>query len=93
MFLAKVKKSIVATAKHPTYAAKKVFVVQPIEPDGTETGAEWIAIDCVGAGRGDTVICGSSPGVARKIFKIGRAPIRTLIIAIVDRIDFNRKLA
>ena len=87
MFLAKVKKSIIATAKHSAYAGKRVFVVQPVEPTGREKGGEWVAVDCVGAGCGDTVVCGSSPGVAGKLFTLKRAPIRTLILAIVDRID------
>jgi ethanolamine utilization protein EutN len=89
VFLAKVKNPVTATQKHATYARKKVFVVQPVNPDGTERGDEWVAVDCVGAGPGDVVVCGSSPGVAKKIFNIGRAPIRTLIIAIVDSIDYR----
>lgn len=89
MFLATVKKTVVATIKHPSYAGKKVFVVQPVNPDGKECGDEWVAVDCVGAGCGNTVVCGSAPGVASKIFKIDRAPIRTIILAIVDRIDFR----
>jgi microcompartment protein CcmK/EutM len=89
VFLAKVKKSATSTQKHAAYNGKKVFVVQPVAPDGKEQGDEWVAIDCVGAGQGDIVVCGSSPGVAKKIFNIGRAPIRTLIIAIVDSVDFH----
>jgi ethanolamine utilization protein EutN len=89
MFLAKVKKHLVATEKHEAYDRKKVFVVQPVDPDGTERGDEWVAVDCVGAGIGSTVVCGSAPGVAKKIFKVDRAPIRTLIIAIVDTIDYR----
>jgi microcompartment protein CcmK/EutM len=91
VFLARVKKSVTATQKHATYACKKVFVVSPVTPDGNEQGDECVAVDCVGAGPGDIVICGSSPGVAKKIFKIGRAPIRTLIIAIVDSIDYREE--
>jgi ethanolamine utilization protein EutN len=89
MFLATVKKIVTATQKHPAYPGKKVFVVQPITPEGRETGDEWVAVDCVGAGCGNTVLCGSAPGVAKKIFKMDRAPIRTLIVAIVDRIDYR----
>ena len=89
MFLAQVIKSVVATQKHESYERKKVFVVQPVTPDGRATGDEWVAVDCVGAGCGNTVVCGSAPGVAKKIFKVDRAPIRTLIIAIVDTIDYR----
>jgi ethanolamine utilization protein EutN len=89
VFLAKVKKTVTATMKHAAYTGKKVFVVQPITPGGKELGDEWVAMDCVGAGCGATVLCGSSPGVAKSIFGMQRAPIRTLILAIVDSIDYR----
>lgn len=89
MFLAKVKKKIVATEKHVAYQGKTVFLVQSILPDGTETSEEWLAMDYVGAGVGDTVVCGGAPGVAQSVFKLNKAPIRTLIMAIVDTIDYR----
>jgi ethanolamine utilization protein EutN len=79
----------VSTIKHPAYVGRRVFVVQPVTPDGGERGGEWVAVDYVGAGIGDTVVCGSSPGAARKLFGMERIPIRTLILAIVDRIDLH----
>lgn len=89
MFLAKIKKIVTATEKHAAYQNRHVFVVQPVLPDGKEKGEEWVAIDCVGAGVGDTVVCGGAPGVARDLFNLDLAPIRTLIVAIVDSIDYR----
>ena len=91
MFLAKVKRIVVSVVKHPAYQGKRVFVVQPVMPDGTETGEEWVGVDTTGAAIGDTVICGGAPGVAQKVFGLELAPIRTLIIAIVDSIDTGDK--
>jgi ethanolamine utilization protein EutN len=89
MFLAKVKKRVVSTKKHAAYAGKRVFVIQPVNPDGTEIDDERVAMDYVGASPGDTVVCGGAPGAAQEVFRLDRAPIRTLIMAIVDRIDFR----
>ncbi len=89
MFLAKVTKRVVATQKHPAFTGKTVFVVQPVRPDGSADGPEWVAVDYVNAGLGDTVVCGGAPGVAKTVFGIERAPIRTLIMAIVEKIDYN----
>jgi microcompartment protein CcmK/EutM len=89
MFLAKVTKRVVAVEKHPAYVGKRVYVVQPVLPDGTFDGDEWVAMDYVHAGIGDTVICGGAPGVAKTVFGLERAPIRTLIMAIVDQIEYN----
>jgi ethanolamine utilization protein EutN len=87
MFLARIVKRVVATKKHPAYRGRSVFVVRSVEPGGKETGEECVAMDTVGAGIGDTVVCGGAPGAAQEVFKLDRAPIRTLIIAIVDSVE------
>ena len=89
MFLAKVKHTITSTEKHAAYNAKRVFIVQPVLPDGTERGDEWAAMDYVGCRIGDIVVCGGAPGVAQDVFGLDRAPIRTLIMAIVDSIEYR----
>ena len=89
MYLAKVKKIVVSTEKHPAYKGKRVFLVETVRPDGNSTGKEEVALDYVGCGIGDTVVCGGAPGVAKDVFGLERAPIRTLIMAIVDRIDYR----
>ena len=42
-----------------------------------------------GAGEGDTVIVGAGPGVAQEVFGIENAPIRELIMGIVDHFDVS----
>ena len=89
MFLARVEKKIVSSAKHRAYDGKTVYVVQPVNPDGKPKGSEWVAVDYVGANIGDIVVCGGAPGVARDVFHMDLAPIRTLIMAIVDRVEYT----
>jgi bacterial microcompartment shell vertex protein len=91
MFLARVEKKVVSSQKNKAYNGKTVFVVQPVYPNGKPKGDEWVAIDYVGAGVGDIVVCGGAPGVARTVFNLELAPIRTLIMAIVDTIDYRDK--
>lgn len=88
MFLARIVKKVISIEKHNAYNGKIVFVVQPILPGGTADGNEWIAMDYVGAGVGDIVVCGGAPGVAKTVFNIKLAPIRTLIMAVVDKINY-----
>ncbi len=90
MYLAKVTKRVVSVIKHQAYNSKKVYVVRPVHPDGTMLEEEHVALDYIGAGVGDIVVCGGAPGVAQSIFGLELAPIRTLIIAIVDKIDYNK---
>ncbi len=89
MFLAKVQKKIISTIKHPSYNGRTIYLVQPILPDGQAEGDEWVAIDYVGAGVGDVVICGGAPGVAKTVFNLKAAPIRTLIMAVVESISYH----
>lgn len=89
MFLAKVTKKVVSSQKHRAYVGRIVYVVQPVKPDGTDDGDEWVAMDYVGAGIGDTVVCGGAPGVSKIVFDLDLAPIRTLIMAIVDTVDYR----
>ena len=89
MFLARVEKRIVSTTKHKVYVGKTVFVVHPVLPDGTSFGNDLVAMDYIGAGIGDIVVCGGAPGVANKVFKLKLAPISTLIIAVVEKITYN----
>jgi ethanolamine utilization protein EutN len=89
MFLARVKKIITATEKHSAYQGKHVFVVQPVYPNGSDKGDEWVAMDYLGADIGDIVVCGGAPGVAGDVFGLKLAPIRTLIIAIVDKMEYH----
>jgi ethanolamine utilization protein EutN len=83
MFLAKIVNRVVAVKKHPAYSGKRVFIARTVNPDGSETGEECVAVDTVGAGIGDTVVCGGAPGAAQ----LDQAPIRTLIMAIVDAVE------
>jgi ethanolamine utilization protein EutN len=89
MYLARVIKTVNSTAKHPAYKNKRVHVVQPVYPDGKPKGKEWVAVDYVGSGIGDIVVCGGAPGVAKEVFGLDLAPIRTLIMAIVDRVEYS----
>jgi ethanolamine utilization protein EutN len=90
MYLARVTKIITSTAKHTAYKSKRVFVVQRVNPDGVKSGSEEVAVDYVGSGIGDIVVCGGAPGVAQEVFGLKEAPIRTLIMAIVEKIDYQK---
>ena len=45
-----------AAAKHPAFAGRTLFIVQPLDEHGQEAGQSFVAIDHVQAGIGDKVI-------------------------------------
>ncbi|MGE0400034.1 MAG: EutN/CcmL family microcompartment protein [Kofleriaceae bacterium] len=77
-----------ASVKHPAFANKSLFVVQPIDELGRDTGTSFVAVDSVQAGVGDTVLVLTEGNGARQILKQGDVvPIRSVIVGIVDHVE------
>lgn len=89
MYIAKVIGKVVSVLKHPAYQNRTLLLVQPLSVRSELVRTPTIAIDYVGAGEGDTVIVGAGPGVAQEVFGIEDAPIRELVMAIVDHVDMT----
>ncbi len=76
-----------ATVKHPAFAGHPMFVVQPLDETGADTGASFVAIDHVQAGVGDQVIVLTEGNGVRQILQQGdKTPIRSIIVGIVDAV-------
>ena len=74
-----------ATVKHPTLRGAKLLVVQPRMADGrTPDGDPLLAVDTVGAGRGETVLLTSDGRFAREWLKTDATPVRWTVIGIKD---------
>ncbi len=79
-----------ASVKHPAYAGRALFVVQPLDADGSDTGQSFVAVDNVQAGVGDKVIVLTEGTGVRQILKAGDiVPIRSLIVGIVDHVEIG----
>lgn len=77
-----------AAAKHPAYAGRTLFVVQPIDERGADAGASFVAVDHAQAGVGDTVLVLTEGNGVRQILKQGDiVPIRSVIVGIVDAVE------
>ena len=87
MYLAKVIGKVVSVVKHPAYQNRTLLLIQPLSLKSQLVRTPTIAVDYVGAGEGDTVIVGAGPGVAQEVFGVEDAPIRELIMGIVDHFD------
>jgi ethanolamine utilization protein EutN len=79
-----------ATVKHPMYAGHTLFVVQPLDQHGADTGASFVAMDHAQAGPGDQVIVLTEGGGVRQILQQGdQVPVRSLIVGIVDTTEIQ----
>ncbi|HET9624437.1 MAG TPA: EutN/CcmL family microcompartment protein [Kofleriaceae bacterium] len=76
-----------AAVKHPAYVGRTLFVVQPLDEHGGDTGASFVAIDHAQAGVGDKVLVLTEGNGVRQILKAGDVvPIRSIIVGVVDEV-------
>ncbi len=87
MYLALVLGKVISTVKYEAYQDRKLLVVQKLSLKRKPVGIPTIAIDYVNAGEGDIVIVGAAPGLASTVFGIPKAPIRELVMGVVDHVD------
>ncbi|MGD1020111.1 MAG: EutN/CcmL family microcompartment protein [Verrucomicrobiia bacterium] len=87
MILGTVRGNIVSTINHPFYDGKKLLIVEKEDFAG-KAGGYLVAVDGgVGAGVGERVLVIDEGNSARQVVKNKDAPLRSIIIGIVDRVD------
>jgi microcompartment protein CcmK/EutM len=86
MILGKVIGNVVSTIKLSVYQGYKILIVQPVNNKEEPQGESILALDTVQAGVGDTVLVIDEGNSSRLIMNNPTAPIRTLIVGIVDAI-------
>jgi ethanolamine utilization protein EutN len=92
MFLGRITGSLVATQKVASMVGQKLLVIEPLrvnekdQSDLTPTGRTFVAVDTVGAGEGEVVLCvqGSS---ARFTPETKQLPVDAAVIGIVDQVQ------
>jgi len=87
MILGKVCGTVVSTVQHPFYQGKKQLIVRYVTPDGAFDGDRYVvAVDLVGAGVGETVLVEDEGNSARQLMDAKDAPVRSVIVGIVDEV-------
>ncbi len=91
MLVGKVKGNVVSTNKSETLLGLKLLIIVPVDLDTMEEkGAPVVAIDAVGAGVGEVVMCCSGSSSRQTAFTDGK-PSDLAIVAIIDTIDIDGK--
>ena len=89
MILGRVQGEVVATRKHPSHERRKILVVQPIHPDGSDRGEVILALDGVDAGVGDRVLVVQEGYAAMAAVNRPNSPIDMSIVGVIDTIEVH----
>jgi ethanolamine utilization protein EutN len=93
VLLARVMGSVVATRKEPELEGLKLLLLQPADAKGVARGgALVVAVDAVGAGAGDLVLCCSGSS-ARQTEVTQNRPVDATVMAIIDQVEEAGALA
>ena len=87
MKIGRVCGTVVATILHPALKGRRLLMVQLEDPHGEQQGKALIAVNAVDAGLGDRVLLIDEGNSARQILRAPEAPVRTLIVGVIDEID------
>ncbi|MEA5002799.1 MAG: EutN/CcmL family microcompartment protein [Christensenella sp.] len=89
MQIARVKGTVVSTNKSEKLVGLKLLIVKPIDMETfEEKGSLMVAIDAVGAGEGEVVMCVGGSSSRQTVVTDGR-PVDQSIVAIIDTIEVD----
>ncbi len=89
MYVGQVAGTVVATIKNETFRGRKLLLVDRLNLDGQPSGEYDICVDTVQAGVGDRVLVLDEGNGARQILRLAEAPVRAIIVGIVDQLSLS----
>ena len=87
MKIGRVVGTVVSTVHHPVVDGRRLLLVDLLDLDLEPSGRFIIAMDVVDAGAGETVLVLDEGNGARQVLGDADAPIRTVIVGIVDAVS------
>ena len=87
MQLARVIGRATSTVKHPALNGWRMLLVQPLDIEYKADGEPLLAIDNLGAGRGDIVMMTSDGAAVREMMGADNTPVRWAILGLADEMD------
>ena len=89
MKIGRVAATVVATIQVPALDGRRLLLVDLLDLEGRPTGRDLIAVDAVGAGAGETVLVLDEGNGARQVLGAPQAPVRAVVVGIVDEVAVN----
>ncbi len=89
MKIGRVAGTVVSTICSPAYERQRLLLCDLLGEDLRPTGEYTIAVDSVYAGAGETVLIIDEGNSARQVTGIPEAPIRAVIVGVVDAVELG----
>ncbi|MCX6383850.1 MAG: EutN/CcmL family microcompartment protein [Actinobacteria bacterium] len=87
MIIGEIIGTVVSTIKVPKIEQTRLKIAKIINPFGKPTGKYFIVEDGVGVGIGEMVLIADDDGIVNKIVGKNEVPIRSAVVAKVDKIN------
>ena len=84
--------TVVSTINSPVFDNRKLLLCDLLDVDGNPDGGYVIAVDVVDAGVGERVLIIDEGNSARQIVGLDPAPIRAVVVGIVDQLTADGEL-
>jgi microcompartment protein CcmK/EutM len=84
--------TVVSTINSPVFDNRKLLLCDLLGSDGRASGGYTIAVDAVDAGAGEVVLILDEGNGARQIVQQDPAPIRAMVVGIVDEMVIDGDL-
>ena len=88
MILGKIAGTVVTTRKDEKLEGSKLLLVRTFDPETQAESGYVVAVDTVGAGAGETVICVSGSS-ARMAMGLKDRPVDMAIVGIIDTVQID----
>lgn len=87
MIIAEIIGTVVSTIKVSKIEQTRLKIAKVIDPYGKPTGKYFIVEDAVGVGVGEKVLISDDDGVVKRLLEKDNIPIRSAIVAKIDKIN------
>lgn len=91
MKVARVVGTVVSTIQAPAFDGRRLLLCDYLDEADRATGGQVIAVDSVGAGAGERVLILDEGSSARQVLHDSTAPVRAVVVGIVDQTSFDGK--
>lgn len=86
MKVGRVVGTVVSTISAPAFEGRSLLLCDLLDSAGRPDGGYLICVDTVGSGAGETVLIVDEGNSARQILGMPQAPIRAVVVGIVDEL-------